>query len=168
MSAYTNAHSAGRGAHPPSDGRQWVVLLTPDTRRMMSTPEVQAEVSAGALARETLVWRAGMTEWMAIGSIGELDVPVAQHRAPPGMSWEAPAAAHPRHAGHAHSRHHAHRRASSSEIMQELVTTGAVAAIMVAMTLYMLSLGGAFAPGTAHHAAHGAQASNASAPQTAH
>ena len=46
--------------------------------------------------------------------------------------------------------------------MQELVTTGAVAAIVVAMTLYMLSLGGAFTPGTAHHAAPGAQASNAS------
>jgi hypothetical protein len=165
MSAYSNAHSAARGAHPPADGRQWVVLLTPDTRRMMSTPEVQAEVSAGTLARETLVWRAGMSEWMAIASIGELDVPLAQHhRAPSGMSWEAPAAAPPRHAGHAHARQHAHRPASSSEIMQELVTTGAVAAIVVAMTLYMLSLGGAFTPGTAHHAAHGEQASNASAP----
>jgi GYF domain 2 len=165
MSAYTNAHSAARGAHPPADGRQWVVLLTPDTRRMMSTPEVQAEVSAGTLARETLVWRAGMSEWMAIGNIGELDVPLAQqHRAPPGMSWEAPAPAHPRHAGHAHARQHAHRPVSSSELMQELVTTGAVAAIVVAMTLYMLSLGGAFTPGTAHHAAHGEQASNASAP----
>jgi len=163
MSAYSNAHSAARGAHPPADGRQWVVLLTPDTRRMMSTPEVQAEVSAGTLARETLVWRAGMAEWMAIASIGELDVPMARpHRAPPAGSWDAPAA-HPRHAGHAHARPQAHRRASSSELMQELVTTGAVAAIVVAMTLYMLSLGGAFAPGTAHHPAQSAQASNASA-----
>jgi hypothetical protein len=173
MSAYTNAHSAARGAHPPADGRQWVVLLTPDTRRMMSTLEVQAEVSAGTLARETLVWRAGMNEWMAIGSIGELDVPVARpHRAPPGQSWEAPGAVHPRQAmhphqaGHAHARAHAHRPASSSELMQELVTSGAVAAIMVAMTLYMLSLGGAFAPGGAHHAAHGTQA--AAAPQKSH
>jgi hypothetical protein len=171
MSAYTNAHSATRGAHSPADGRQWVVLLTPDTRRMMSTHEVQAEVSAGTLARETLVWRAGMNEWLPIANIGELDVPVARpHRAPPGVSWDAPAAL-PRHA--AHARPQAHRPVSSSEILQELVTTGAVAAIVVAMTLYMLSLGGAFAPGTAHkaahnNAAHGAQASNASAPQAAH
>lgn len=166
MSAYTNAHSAGRAAHPPADGRQWVVLLTPDTRRMMSTYEVQAEVSAGTLARETLVWRAGMNEWMAIASIGELDVPMAQqHRAPPpGASWDAPAATPPRHAAHARSGHPAQRQASSSEILQELLTAGAVATIMVAMTLYMLSLGGAFAPGTAHH---GAQAS-ASAAQKAH
>lgn len=173
MSAYTNAHPATRDAHPPVDGRQWVVLLTHDTRRMMSTHEVQAEVSAGTLARETLVWRAGMNEWLPIASIGELDVPVARpHRAPPGMSWDAPAAP-PRHAGHPHARQQAHRPASSSEILQELVTTGAVAAIAVAMTLYMLSLGGAFGPGTAHkaahnNAAHGAQASNASAPQAAH
>jgi hypothetical protein len=47
--------------------------------------------------------------------------------------------------------------------MQELVTSGAVAAIMVATTLYMLSLGGAFAPGTAHHASHGTPA-----PQKSH
>jgi hypothetical protein len=167
MSAYSNAHSAARGAHPPADGRQWVVLLTPDTRRMMSTPEVQAEVSAGTLARETLVWRAGMNEWMAIASIGELDVPMARpHRGPPAVSWEAAGAAPPRHAGHAHARPQAHRPASSSELMQELVTAGAVAAIMVATTLYMLSLGGAFAAGTAHHAAHGTPA--ASAPQKSH
>jgi hypothetical protein len=165
MSAYTNAQSAARGAQPPADGRQWVVLLTPDTRRMMSTFEVQAEVSAGTLARETLVWRAGMNEWMAIASIGELDVPMARpHRAPPAVSWEAPGAAHPRHAGHARAQ--AHRPASSSELMQELVTSGAVAAIMIAVTLYMLSLGGAFAPGSAHHAAHGTAA--ASAPQKSH
>lgn len=150
MSAYTNAHSAALGAHPAADGRQWVVLFTPDTRRMMSTPEVRAEVSAGTLARETLVWCAGMTEWMPIASIGELDVPVAwPQRAPAPPSWEP---SHPApHAGHGHARPPVQRRASSSEIMQELVTAGAVAAITVAMTVYMLSLGGAFAPLSAHH-----------------
>jgi hypothetical protein len=45
--------------------------------------------------------------------------------------------------------------------MQELLTTGAVAAIVVAVTLYMLSLGGAFAPGTALHATPGAKAAAA-------
>lgn len=160
MSAYTNAHA--RGAYPPADGREWVVLLTPDTRRMMSTREVQAEVSAGTLARETLVWRAGMNEWLAIASIGELDVPSARaHGAPPAMRWEAPAAAQPRPAGHGHAGHghaHAHRPSSNSEIVQELLTTGAVAASVVALTIYMLSLGGAFAPGSAHHTAQAASA----------
>jgi hypothetical protein len=56
-------------------------------------------------------------------------------------------------------------------MMQELVTAGAVAIIMVAMTLYMLSLGGAFAAGSAPHAspaAQGAQASNSSASAKTH
>jgi hypothetical protein len=165
MSAYDNSHSA-RGVYPPADGREWVVLLTPDTRRMMSTLEVQAEVSAGMLARETLVWRAGMSEWVAIASIGELDVPSARaQRAPPAVGWEARAVTQPRSMGHGHVRPHAHapRRASNSEMVQELLTTGAVAAIVVAVTLYMLSLGGAFAPGTAHHSARAA-----AAPQKSH
>jgi hypothetical protein len=162
MSAYTNAHGAARGAHHPTDGREWVVLLSPDTRRMMSTPEVQAEVSAGTLARETLVWRTGMSEWVAIGNIIELDVPLARaHHAPAAASWDAPMAASQRSAGHMHARPHAHRRASNSELMQEVVTTGAVAMIMVAVTLYMLSLGGAFAPLTAQHASGASQGTHA-------
>jgi hypothetical protein len=167
MSAYTNAHPAALGAYPP-DGREWVVLLTPDTRRMMSTREVQAEVSAGTLSRETLVWRAGMSEWMAIAGIGELDVPSARpHRVAPSVSWEAPAAGHPQPTAHDHARPHAHahaqRPASNAELTQELVATGAVAVIVVAITLYVLSLGGAFAPGKAHHAA-----ASGSAQQAAH
>jgi hypothetical protein len=162
MSAYTNAHSAARGAYPPADGREWVVLLSPDTRRTMSTPEVQAEVRAGKLARETLVWRAGMSEWLAIAAVGELDVPPLQpHLEPAAAGWQPPAVQQ-RSAGHAHARPHAHPAASSAEASQELVMAAAVAAIMVATTLFLLSLGGAFAPGSAHHAA------NTSTPQQAH
>lgn len=166
MSAYSNAHGAAQGANHPADGRQWVVLLTPDTRRMMSTLEVQAEVSAGVLARETLVWRAGMAEWMAIGHIGELAVPFAkEHRAPHAASWESPMAQSHHPAGHAYARPQTQRRVSNAEIMQELVTTGAVAAIVVAMTLYLLSLGGAFAPLTAAHgAAHASSGQAANGP----
>jgi hypothetical protein len=167
MSAYTNAHSAGRGAYPPADGREWVVLLSPDTRRTMSTPEVQAEVSAGRLARETLVWRAGMSEWMAIAAIGELDMPAAQLEAR-ATSWQPPGAAQQLPTQHAQARPRAQRPASSSDPVQELVMTAAVAVIMVAMTLYMLSLGGVFAPGGAQHAGHSAQAADTSAPQQAH
>lgn len=164
MSAYSNAHGTAHGANHPSDGRQWVVLLTPDTRRMMSTPEVQAEVSAGTLSRETLVWRAGMTEWMAIGHIGELAVPFArEHRAPPAASWEPPMERSHQPAVHTPRRPQAQRRISNTEIMQELVTTGAVAAIVVAMTLYLLSLGGAFAPLTAAHGAAARSSSNLAA-----
>jgi hypothetical protein len=181
MQPYSNAHAAARGANPPADGREWVVLLSPDTRRMMSTPEVQAEVSAGTLARETLVWRAGMNEWLAIASIRELDVPVARSQRPASVAASHYNAEHHNadhyNASHQHERHgHApphrgHRPASSAEMMQELVTTGAVALIMVAITLYMLSLGGAFAAGGGQHAssaAHGAQASNASASAKTH
>jgi hypothetical protein len=178
MQAHSNAHGAARGVNHSADGHEWMVLLSPDTRRMMSTHEVQAEVSAGTLARETLVWRAGMSEWMAIGSIGELDVPVArQHRPAPG--WDAPAAPSPRpaaqtqprahlqHQQYQHEHYHQHASAPNPQLMQEVVTTGAVAMIGVAVTLYMLSLGGAFAAGGVHSAAHAAPASSATA-QKAH
>jgi len=178
MQAYSNAHGAARGVNHSSDGREWVVLLSPDTRRMMSTQEVQAEVSAGTLARETLVWRAGMSEWMAIGTIGELDVPMArQQRPPPAPGWEAPPpaaapsrrpAAHTLPRGHMHQpSHHPYASEPNPQLIQEVVTTGAVAMIGVAVTLYMLSLGGAFAAGGVHSAAHTAPASSATA-QKAH
>lgn len=161
MQAYSNAH----GVNPSAEGREWVVLLSPDTRRMMSTHEVQAEVSAGTLARETLVWRAGMSEWMAIGSIGELDVPVARQHAPAAPGWDAPAVPSHRPAAQTqprahleHVQHHHHASQPNPQLLQEIVTTGAVAMIGVAVTLYMLSLGGAFASGGVHTPAHSAPA----------
>ena len=49
------------------------------------------------------------------------------------------------------------------------MTTGAVAVIMVAMTLYLLSLGGAFAPGSAHHGdGHAESAASGATAQKAH
>jgi hypothetical protein len=157
-----------------------VVLLTADTRRMMSTAEVQAEVSAGSLARETLVWRAGMSEWVAIASIVELDVPVLRQpqHAPPAPGWNSPAVQPPAmnhghgqpHAhGHGHQRQPQRPTVISPAVTQELMTTGAVAVIMVAMTLYLLSLGGAFAPGSAHHAGgHADSAASGATAQKSH
>lgn len=170
MQAYGNAHGGARGVNPSADGREWVVLLTPDTRRMMSTAEVQAEVSAGTLARETLVWRAGMNEWIAISSIGELDVPVMrQNHWAPAPGWDAPPAQQ-RPVSHSPARAHGHHHPQEQrptmigpQVMQELITTGAVAAIMVAATLYMLSLGGAFASGGGHHGAPSGEASTSGA-----
>jgi len=170
MQAYSNAH----GVNPSAEGREWVVLLSPDTRRMMSTHEVQAEVSAGTLPRETLVWRAGMSEWLAIASIGELDVPVRQQRSAPAPGWNAPASPSQRAAAHTMPRahvqvqhHHHHASAPNPQLVQEIVTTGAVAMIGVAVTLYMLSLGGAFAAGGVHGPSHAAPAASATA-QKAH
>ena len=160
MQAYSNAH----GVNPSADRQEWVVLLSPDTRRMMSTLEVRAEVAAGTLARETLVWRAGMNEWVAIARIGELDVPVAPP--PPSVSWDDPTGHH-RSVGHGQAHAHGghqHASAPNPQLTQELVTTGAVAVIMVTMTLYLLSLGGAFASGGGPGgAAHAESASNATA-----
>jgi hypothetical protein len=57
---------------PRLEEQEWLVVIDQDNRSKMSTREVKAYVQAGKLARETLVWRAGMSAWAAIGSIAEL------------------------------------------------------------------------------------------------
>lgn len=175
MQGYANANNASRDVSSASEGRQWVVLLTHDTRRMMSTPEVHAELQAGTLRRETLVWRAGMSEWVPIAHIAELNVAERnmarpnmamsnmpapyegyEHAMPAGRQAQQPA--HPVHPAPVHAR----RRAATPDpaLVMELVTTGAVALIVVAVTSYLLSLGGAFAAGggAAPHSPPGAAA----------
>ena len=170
MQGYANANNASRDVSSASEGRQWVVLLTHDTRRMMSTPEVHAELQAGTLRREVLVWRAGMSEWVPIAHIAELSIaelsiarpnmPAAydgyEHAMPAGRQAQEPA--HPVRPAPVHAR----RRAATPDpaLVMELVTTGAVALIVVAVTSYLLSLGGAFAAGggAAPHSPPGAAA----------
>ena len=170
MQGYANANNASRDVSSASEGRQWVVLLTHDTRRMMSTPEVHAELQAGTLRREVLVWRAGMSEWVPIAHIAELSIaelsiarpnmPAAydgyEHAMPAGRQAQEPA--HPVRPAPVHAR----RRTATPDpaLVMELVTTGAVALIVVAVTSDLLSLGGAFAAGggAAPHSPPGAAA----------
>ncbi len=167
--AHSEAHAqyAHADAHAPqvheqeSEGQQWLVLINPAMRRMMSTREVQAEVRAGTLPRETLAWRAGMTEWAALGAIQELGLPNRNPtvRTTPALGWDAPLAQteHPdQHApaqprGGVSGAHRAVASAPNPQLGSELVSAGAAALIIVAVTTYLLSVGGAFQAGGVHH-----------------
>lgn len=162
-------HAHGQHAqqqHAPAhhaEGQEWLVLINPAMRRMMSTLEVQAEVRAGTLPRETLAWRAGMSEWLPLGAIQELGLPNRNPtvRTTPALGWDAPLAptAHADHQASA-PRQHVHSAVSGAarrprslpnpQLGSELVSAGAAALIIVAVTTYLLSLGGAFQAGGVH------------------
>src|SRR5688572_16053586 len=55
---------------PPAAEPPWLVLLGGTDQRPMAAVDLRAAVQSGAVALETLVWRAGMSEWAPIGSIG--------------------------------------------------------------------------------------------------
>jgi hypothetical protein len=141
--------------NPTVDGQEWLVLISQDDRRTMSTRQVQAEVQAGRLARETLVWRAGMSAWASIGSIAELAMQntrptVPRARAP--LGWDAPLAQTPRPgSGHDEELYSSRPTASSSQLVLELIATGAAVLLIVAITSYTLYSAGAFQAGSAQH-----------------
>ena len=94
MTAPVDYHQHAHQQHAPAhhaEGQQWLVLINPAMRRMMSTLEVQTEVRAGTLPRETLAWRAGMSEWVALGAIQELGLPNRNPtvRTTPALGWDA-------------------------------------------------------------------------------
>jgi hypothetical protein len=67
----------------PLGEQEWMVQITPHDRRMMSTDQLLAEIAAGNLVRrDTLVWRATMSDWAPIARVDELmaaavDMPMA-------------------------------------------------------------------------------------------
>jgi hypothetical protein len=155
--------------NPTFEGQEWLVLINQDNRRMMSTREVQAEVQAGLLARETLVWRAGMSAWASIGSIAEL----AAHSSRPTQSSRPtvprrpegynPRLAETMPANRMIAAQYLQRPAAANpQLMLELMSTGAVVALIVAITSYALYSAGAFQAGSpASHAPAGASATAA-------
>jgi hypothetical protein len=138
------------------DGQQWLVLINPDNpdmRRMMSTREVQAEVRAGTLARETLVWRAGMAAWQSISSVSELGMSNNRPTVPRARAagWDAPLTASPRPDAAGDEDLYAPRsHAQSPQLVLELIATGAAVLLFVAVTSYSLFAGGAFQAGSPH------------------
>jgi len=56
----------------PIGDQEWMVQLSPSSRKMMSTDRVVAELSSGELSDTTLVWRGGMDEWMPIAQVDAL------------------------------------------------------------------------------------------------
>ena len=93
-----------RDMNPRLEGQEWLVLLDQDNRSRMSTREVQGHVQAGKLARETLVWRGGMSAWASISSIAEFGL---QSSAPTGPRRQMPAGYNPRFAETVISSHRA-------------------------------------------------------------
>jgi hypothetical protein len=134
------------------EGQQWLVLINPDMRRTMSTREVQAEVRAGTLARETLVWRAGMAAWQSISSINELGLSNNRPTVPRARAagWDAPLSASRPDAGGGYDAYPSRPHAQSPQLMLELIATGAAVLLIVAVTSYTLFAGGAFQAGSPH------------------
>lgn len=105
---------------------KWIVKITALDRRLMSNEELVAELERGSLvARETLVWRAGMLDWQPIASIEGLPV------IPPGPA--APRA----------------ELGKSRDASQLLLASGALAIAVLAasVTIYALGKGGVFDTG---------------------
>jgi hypothetical protein len=150
------------------DGQQWMVLINQDNRRMMSTREVQAEVHAGTLARDTLVWRAGMAAWQSISSISEFGLSNTRPTVPRARAagWDAPLSQRPDaeggydHPGHAHA---SRPTAPNPQFMLELIATGAAVLLIVAITSYTLYAGGAFQAGGGEHGGDGSHAAASTA-----
>jgi GYF domain 2 len=156
MPTYAGVNVMARQMNPTVDGQQWLVLMSQDHRRTMSTREVQAEVQAGILPRETLVWRAGMAAWASIGNIAELSAQNTRPtvpRARAGAGWEAPLAQTAQYdSAHDDPRHDARPRAQSPQVALELFATGAAVLLIVLLTSYTLFAAGAFQPGSSPHA----------------
>jgi hypothetical protein len=153
---------------PPAVEQPWLVLVGGTDQRQVQASELRAAVQSGAVTRETLVWRAGMSSWAPIGSIAELVPPEVS-----AASWQAAPAAEPTSARRAAEQYlSAHgpglgdtttyaawdppegriplRREPppAANITSELIATGMVVFGIVMFTLYMISLGGAFEAGS--------------------
>lgn len=129
-------------------GQEWWVLINREDRRKMSTREVRAEVRAGTLARQTLVWRAGMNAWASIDSIAELAP--AEARSPAAPRGRPPGSYNRRFAETVASNHRmaeqvaALRVSHSQRVVRERVVTAAAVALAFAATFYALHAAGVF------------------------
>jgi len=56
----------------PLGDQDWMVQVTALDRRMMSTPQLLSELSAGRISSRTLVWRGGMGDWLPVARVDEL------------------------------------------------------------------------------------------------
>lgn len=73
----------------PLGEQEWMVQITPIDRRMMSTDQLLAELATGNLVqRETLVWRAGMSDWAPVSRVDELKSPSGTLASPAGFQAE--------------------------------------------------------------------------------
>jgi hypothetical protein len=74
----------------PLGEQEWMVQITPHDRRMMSTDQLLGEIATGHIVRrDTLVWRASMSDWAPIARVDELanaaadaPMPMAPERRP--------------------------------------------------------------------------------------
>jgi hypothetical protein len=70
----------------PLGEQEWMVQITPHDRRMMSTDQLLGEIATGHIVRrDTLVWRASMSDWAPVARVDELAnaaMPMAPERRP--------------------------------------------------------------------------------------
>jgi uncharacterized protein DUF4339 len=105
--------------------QKWLVQITPYDRRFMDTAELVSETQKGRLvARETLVWRGGMLNWLPIAEV-------------PALPFAGPAAAPaPRLASFEPS--------PSSKPFKSFLAWAAVVLMSISLTICGLALGGVF------------------------
>jgi hypothetical protein len=154
MPTYAGVNIMARQMNPTVDGQEWLVLINQDNRRMMSTREVQAEVQAGTLPRETLVWRAGMAAWASIGSVAELatqNMRPTVPRARAAVGWDSPLAETARPGSpYDDQRQFSRAQPPSAQLVLELFATGAAVLLIVLLTSYTLYAAGVFQAGGTH------------------
>ena len=171
--------------YAPLDAQPWLVHVSSADRRTMTAAALRAAVQGGSLTPQTLVWRAGMNAWAPVESIAELMLPSEYPPAPPpsALGWDAPLAPNPgprlgdtttyaawdppqgrQPQGPASHGHSPHGRPASvrptelpADLMRELFATGVIVLGIVMFTLYVISLGGVFQPGSRAHDAAAAQ-----------
>lgn len=76
MATYSEDDDSATQLAPALTGEpKWIVQITPLDRRMMSKEELVAELARGSLiGQQTLVWRAGMSDWQPIAHVEGLPV----------------------------------------------------------------------------------------------
>jgi len=136
-----------REMNPRLEEQEWLVLIDQDNRSSMSTREVQHQVQAGKLARETFVWRPGMSAWASIGSIPELATQASRPTVPRGQPQAGynPRLAETVMSGYRAAQQHGRRPAvPNPKLTLELVVTGVAVLLTVSAISYALYTAGAF------------------------
>lgn len=59
-------------APPPVSGADWHLVVAGKAEGPFDTATLQSRIAAGEMTKETLAWKAGMTDWQASGSIADL------------------------------------------------------------------------------------------------
>lgn len=120
---------------------RWLVQFTALDRRLMETSELVAALLGGSIGRDTLVWRGGMDDWVAVGRL-DLLAPSAIPTLPP--RGRAASTRPVSHAGKASRRASGAAASVGAKPLELTLASLAIALSAAAITTSFLSVAGVF------------------------